>query len=525
MITKLFRKWLFEEWARASIKITFFIFVLILVTTLYPYNFSFKEKDDGLVHYFLILELRKSSFLDAISNILLFLPLGFVLAGCLNKRIRLEGVTSLAITTLISFGLSYTIEFLQGFLQTRVSTLVDVFSNSIGALFGFFCFHLLKCKGKIMHYTSNFVERNLLQLFLGYAALAFLISIFLSLFTSLSNWDKTFYFLLGNERTGNRPWRGYISEIYIADRAISETEVAYAFSGKDLFDSIRDSLVASYQLTGIGRCRDKIGHLPDLVWRGEPLDVQQGEEVFLGTNHWLTTVAPAEYLAERIMKSSQFSLIVTAATADTMQSGPARIVSFSADPSHRNFTLAQQDNNLVFRLRTPLTGENGTNPQPIVPNIFSTTKPHKLIITYDGSILMVYVDDVHNFHIFEFNPVSTLISYLFPLNEVSMKSVKILYYALIFIPFGISLALAVKMIRRHFVIQVLILCGGVLLTPFLLEGITVGISGRVMRFENLLISIIFTASPIVLFKLLRCYTNYLLRKRPPHKGNVHQCTR
>ncbi|MCF6155188.1 MAG: VanZ family protein [Candidatus Brocadia sp.] len=503
MITKLFREGLFEKWARASIKIIFFNLVLILVITLYPYNFSFKEKDTGLIHYFLIiLELRNLGFFDVICNILLFFPLGFGLAGYLHQRLCLDAVASLAITILISFGLSYFIEFLQGFLQSRFSSLADVFSNSIGALFGFFCFYLLKSKGKVTRFTLDFVEINLLHAFLGYSALAILISVFLSLSTSLVNWDKTFHLIFGNERTGNRPWRGYISEIYIADQAIPETEAAYAFSGKGLFDPIRDSLVALYQLTDRGCYRDKMGHLPDLVWCGEPLDVQHSGEVFLGADHWLTTAAPAEYLTERIMKHSQFTLIVTVTTADTTQSGPARIVSLSADPSCRNFTLAQQGSDLVFRLRTPLTGRNGTNPESIVHNVFSTTKPHKLVITYDGSILTIYVDDVHNSHIFEFNPVSNLISYLFPSHEFGMKSVKIFYYALMFIPFGILLAFTIK-IKRHFVIQVLILCSGILLPPFLLEGITAGISGRVTRLENLFISMIFTAGPIVIFKLLR----------------------
>ena len=69
------------------------------------------------------------------------------------------------------------------------------------------------------------------------------------------------------------------------------------------------------------------------------------------------------------MEASQFTVMATVATNKTVQYGPARIISLSADPGHRNFTLGQEDDNLIFRIRTPFTGNNGT-PDVIVRNIF-----------------------------------------------------------------------------------------------------------------------------------------------------------
>jgi outer membrane protein assembly factor BamB len=53
-------------------------------------------------------------------------------------------------------------------------------------------------------------------------------------------------------------------------------------------------------------------------------------------------------------------------TDDARQTGPARILTFSSDPYHRNFTLGQEGDRVVFRLRTPETGENGMNPETTI---------------------------------------------------------------------------------------------------------------------------------------------------------------
>ena len=47
--------------------------------------------------------------------------------------------------------------------------------------------------------------------------------------------------------------------------------------------------------------------------------------------------------------------------------GRARIVTFSLDPRHRNATLAQGGSTLILRLRTPLTGPNGTDLEFLLP--------------------------------------------------------------------------------------------------------------------------------------------------------------
>ena len=55
-------------------------------------------------------------------------------------------------------------------------------------------------------------------------------------------------------------------------------------------------------------------------------------------------------------KSNELSVEAVIRPDRLDQTGPARIVTFSSDSGNRNFTLGQQNDSLVFRLRTPSTG-------------------------------------------------------------------------------------------------------------------------------------------------------------------------
>jgi VanZ family protein len=465
--------------------------LLVLVSTLFPFDFSFKNGFS--VKEIASSFITSSHLIDRVANVLLFLPLGFGFTGLLQSR-RFGVVAKLAIVLIVSAGLSFTVEVLQVFLPSRYPTGYDILNNSIGGFLGSLFFHLWSFK--ILSYASALIEKiknclsikKLTACFIGYMALTFLISIAWQSPTSLRNWDLTFPLLLGNERTGDRPWQGYVSEVYMTDRAISQEQVARAFSDKRFFDTLGDSLLAEYQLTGKGSYRDRTGHLPDLSWRGKPSDAQTGPGVFVTSSRWLETAAPATAIAQRSRETSQFTLNTTVATADTAQTGPARIVSLSKDPEHRNFTLGQEGAHLVFRLRTPITGENGTYFNLVVPNVFADTNRHHLIITYSGSVLQFYIDKLQNSHSFD-------------LSKMAPKSYKVLYYGLIFIPLGSFLALIATISKGRFIFYIFLMYGGILLPSLLLEGILASESGRSISLENLLLSILITSGTMLIFKV------------------------
>ena len=133
---------------RASMMITFCGLVLVLASTISPYDFCFKETNNSLVHNILILGWGKSTVWDVFINVVVFLPLGFGLTGCLMQIIRLTGLTSLLVTILVCFGVSYVIEVLQLFMPSRFPSLIDVLSNCTGGILGFLCFFCWKVKSK-----------------------------------------------------------------------------------------------------------------------------------------------------------------------------------------------------------------------------------------------------------------------------------------------------------------------------------------------------------------------------------------
>ncbi len=473
--------------------------LVVLIATLYPFNFSFPDSFSlpGLVASFD----NASFFKDQINNILLFMPLGFGFASLL-QRIRMKPKNQFLTVILVSAALSLTVEILQVFLPSRAPTPADLFNNTIGGSVGFICFYL--CSSQSFIYTllrlessraSNSIKKITL-FFIGYILVSFLLSIAWQHTTSLSNWSLNYPLVIGNEQTGGRPWQGYVSEVSIADRAISKNEVSQVLNHQNDSKTIGKSLVASYDLTGKGSYQDRTGQLPELLSIGQSPDIEDEKGVGLSSSHWLKTREPVTFLSERIRETSQFTIITTVATADTDQTGPARIISLSADSLLRNFTLGQQGSDLDLRIRTPMTGANGADTKLSIPGIFADTQPHQIVITYSGATIQVYVDKSQN-------------AYSLNLLELVPKEQKIFYYGLTFIPLGLCLALLTTLAKRKLTFNKLLLASGILLPSLILEGILVNDSGKSLSLKNLLLGILFTAGTTL---ILRWRASMVLRK-------------
>ncbi|MCK4625791.1 MAG: LamG domain-containing protein, partial [Phycisphaerae bacterium] len=90
-------------------------------------------------------------------------------------------------------------------------------------------------------------------------------------------------------------------------------------------------------------------------------------------------------------KTNQLTIEVTLTPANLKQRGPARIVTFSTNSASRNFTLGQDGKNLILRLRTTQTGDNGTKPQVTLCQL-AAGKPHHIIVSYFPGRLFCYVN-------------------------------------------------------------------------------------------------------------------------------------
>lgn len=89
--------------------------------------------------------------------------------------------------------------------------------------------------------------------------------------------------------------------------------------------------------------------------------------------------------------SNELTIEAIITSSSDKQSGLARIVSFSSGSSSRNFTLGQDGDQLVFRLRTPKTGDNGTSPEVRLGRI-SGNEPTHVMVRYRQGKLDAFVN-------------------------------------------------------------------------------------------------------------------------------------
>ena len=124
---------------------------------------------------------------------------------------------------------------------------------------------------------------------------------------------------------------------------------------------------------------------PKLVRRDRAkFDADGRMDVKDGSFHLQGAAAP---LLKAAKQSNELTIETIATTPDLRQVGPARMITFSTDGFHRNFTLAQERDQLLLRLRTPRTGENGMKPQSILGRI-QPQKPVHILVTYrDGEVV------------------------------------------------------------------------------------------------------------------------------------------
>ena len=133
-------------------RLLFFIVVLIIYGSLYPFKFSGQIPDLNQTWIFLSNYSLRTTRSDIIANIILFVPFGFVLRVCLNQyRQRIKGA-------LLLFGfavvLAYALQYLQFFLPARVADASDAVYNILGTLLGMAVSHLL------IQYSHNHIPQQ-----------------------------------------------------------------------------------------------------------------------------------------------------------------------------------------------------------------------------------------------------------------------------------------------------------------------------------------------------------------------------
>jgi hypothetical protein len=292
---------------------------------------------------------------DLVANVLLYLPLGLALWH-----------RSLLVVLLVATTLSTSMEVLQVWSFGRFPSAFDLVANVAGGGLG-----VAVARYRVRRKAEAKPHRITLTVLTAGAALGVAAGL---LFVwavpvapgNLTNWENDFALLLGNETTGNRPWRGLISAMAIAPVALSSAE-----------------------LTRIGDLRDVtaqeelLGHEAYIL--AQPLRLTGGEA------HQLPAEISTRFVDSAVAHNA-FTVILRLATADLGLHGPARMVSLSRDNFNRNFDVGQEGRAVTFRIRTPATGLNGNELYAKTAGILEAHQEVELIATFDGAVSRIYLD-------------------------------------------------------------------------------------------------------------------------------------
>jgi hypothetical protein len=217
-------------------------------------------------------------------------------------------------------------------------------------------------------------------------------------FVTLDEWDSSYKLFIGNEKSGDRPWAGELLYAAIYDRALGPREVEQKFRRHGFEERTMSGLsptpLAAYDFTqadqhtvtptgSVPTSNLRIDLPPGSSWRdgGTPGLVLRGE--------LLATRGPAGALSAAIAANDAFSVEVWIRPANLSQSGPARIIGISDSILSRNFTLSQEEDGLVFRVRNRFNGPNGSDYELHARGSLLRELVH-VVATYDQGVSSIF---------------------------------------------------------------------------------------------------------------------------------------
>lgn len=411
--------------------------IIILIATLYPFTMQWERLSNsgeliGILKNFLR---RSSGADDRIHNIFLFMPLGFGLAAFLMPRqLRWWWLLSLFACT----ALSLVVESLQTFLPSRAPTAIDIVTNTFGGMLGMLAF-------VVAQRICTTRRRFALAVSLGVGVL-FLLIVPLQRAARFSNWDYGYSLSIGNDLTGSEAWAGTIRTVALGTTEITAEQLAQVTSSVQA--EVNTPWLVRYDFTVSNPLVDKTQQQEMLVpLKPElPVRIDNGMTIADGQAFVLSPDATTPLIAA-MQRQAGMTVLLAVAPNSTIQQG--RIVSITADDDeHMNFDIAQDESDLIARVRTPATGEHGT-PALIAHEVFGDKEMHTIAISYQRGILRVAVDGAMHPETLEVTPALAFFSLALPFKanialgryEWMPIVYEIAYAALLFVPWGLAAAL------------------------------------------------------------------------------------
>jgi hypothetical protein len=252
----------------------------------------------------------------------LFVPFGFGLAAKLREKGK-SGAKVLLFTVLAGALLSYCIEFLQIYIPTRDSGWEDLFTNTTGAVVGYFLFEVA---GKSILTVISALESRLERLLTArralwilslYFVIWFAVSMSLQGDSKLENWTHDSRLVIGNDAAGHltRTWKGNISSVQFWNRAMPSNIAMEITAGKSIPDGASKPL-AAFVFSGDPLLEDKNHFISKLIWTPNTPDVSNDDALTLNGSSWIISQADVGNLIQALQKTNNFSLRVVCAPAE-----------------------------------------------------------------------------------------------------------------------------------------------------------------------------------------------------------------
>ena len=376
---------------------------------------------------------------DFLLNVGYFLPWGVVCYLFLaSPRTRFHTLVILAAS--VGGIVSLAIELSQIFF-TRHPSVFDLAANILGSVIG-----ALLCRLSpfdVRHTAGRFwvwVQRSrvvcLIVIFFG--AVPLLVSVINTPWFDFHNWNAGYPLQLANEASLDRPWLGTIYLAAVYNRALGPEEIAGYYQQGVSSETLRrrdgKGLIALYTFAEEGG-----GRVPDVSGYGTPLNLklspvshfrwlESGNGIKIIKPAIIKTDGAAKKLYDALSVSNELTIEVWMMPADIMQNGPARIISFSQDTLTRNFTLGQDGAGIDFRLRTPISGPNGTAVNLRTRGLTLSPRKTHLVVTYKKGIETLYVDGHRHLAVVDLKKANTLISFGAPKHIISRLAYVFFYF-------------------------------------------------------------------------------------------------
>jgi glycopeptide antibiotics resistance protein len=454
----------------------------ILCLTMYPFRLNIHSLANG-ASPFLLGKSGKSGVVDAVLNILLFVPFGFGLGERLRERgksIRFALLATLAAGVVFS----YAIEFTQLYIPDRDSGWEDVFTNGSGSLVGGLIYVVAGASlVRFMNSIQQAVSAWLTPLRVACAIVGFFcvwvgFAAMLQRQTQLSNWKPYGVVVLGNSGAGSSSRQGQIQTLQIWNHPLS-AEAMSAASGSGATPALNGQPIIEY---------DSSRPVGSEWTPAKPATGGSPHAANIGTTSPLPLQTDARPLIEALQQTNQFTVHVIC-TGVEVPNDLWTIFLVGDGVNTLDLMVWQENGHLVSWLRSPLSAGR---PQLtwFIPRVFNDRGPHDILYSYDGANLLLYLDGKKTRKEYIVGPGSGLARLIHRLKPGELGGYNYAFYALVFCVAGALLGLFEPNGDSRLKLRMMALeVAAIVLGALILELVLVRVTGRNISGGNLALSV------------------------------------